>query len=459
MAYKSVATENVQKGRFASHAQRNPEFQISVRGNPSDTLRRDVPDSSFLQKDRSEETNPKEFGSALFSQSNRISFFGTDPGFALCDHNGHEEDQQDRGVAIQRILFGNSWFESFSRSKYVAQIFETIESSIHSSTGQASRQSAGIPFWIAEQTDQFGVRFGFGGDHCVWQTRRISSGIQSQETRKTIVSSLVLLRSKSSRILARFSAAGQHDRGYGSRSVYENLSGQGTQRYCQKSDSVPNGFRILRAKKCQIPRRFWLRLRDCRQRICPDQDRSATMQIPTSRQWLGGRGILCQDPSEVGSSPSFYCGSPSYSPRSRGSQTIDFVQRYQVCLSCLYHQSRNVTLASVSILQSKGNNRKKQSGIFIRLSFRQNPNKNMDSQRCLFSIAFIRGQYCPLVQKNLSAQRISYDHTRYDTNRLFSSTSKINQAWQSKYFVVAKRLFTSQRVPTGFDQYSKIASA
>src|SRR3989338_1657638 len=456
MSHRICYTENVLNGRFACYAKRYSKYRCSLRGSPPDTLWRDAVDSSFLQKYLLEETFARVYAVA---RQSRIPPFRIDSGFALRDHHGHEADQQDRSPAIQRIFFGDSWLEPFSGSNHIAKIFETIESPIRSTTGQASRQPEGLSVLFAKQTDKSGIRFGFGGYHYLRETRRIANRIQSQKTRQTIVSSLVLLRSQSPRILAWFFAAWQYDRCHWSRGVHENLSGQSTQRYCQKPGSIPNGLRILWTKNCQIPRRVWLRLRHRCQRIFSDQSPSAKMQISTAGQWMGSWGILCQCPSEVGQSASLRGGSPSYSQRSCGSQTVDFVQRPQICLSCLYYQSANVAMAGVPVLQSKGNHREKQSGIPVRLSSWKNPNKHLDSQRRLFPIAFIRGQYCPLVQKNLSAKRISYNRTRYDTNRLFGFTGKINQTRQSEYFDVAKRLSSSPRVPAGVKQNPKIASA
>jgi len=87
------------------------------------------------------------------------------------------------------------------------------------------------------------------------------------------------------------------------------------------------------------------------------------------------------------------------------------------------------------------------------------PTNTMDSQRCLFPITFIRGQSCSLVQENLFAQRISNNHTRYDTNRFFSFAGKIYQTRQPEYFDVAKRLPSPQRVPTGVKQDPETSSA
>ena len=449
-------TESVLNGRFACYAKRHPKYRCSLRGIPPDALWRDGVDPSFLQKHLLEEAFARIY--AIARQS-RIPPIGIDPGLALRDHHGHEADQQDRNSAIQRIFPGNSWFEPFSGSNHIAKILETIESSIHPSTGQASGQPARASVWIAKQADKFGVRSGFGGHHHLRETRRISNRIQSQETRQTIVPSIVLLRSQPSRILAWFFAARQHDRSHRGRGVHEHMPGQSAQRYCQKPDPLPHGFRILWTKTRQIPRRVWLWLRHRCQRIRPDQSPSAKMQIPTAGQWMGSWGILCQCPSEVGQSTSLRGGSPSYSPRSRGSQTVDFVQRPQVCLPCVYHQSANVSMAGVPVLQPQSNDREKQSGIPIRLSSGRNPNKHMDSQRYFFSIAFIRGQYCSLVQKNLFTQRIPYDHTRYDTDRLFSFTGKIYKTRQPEHSDVAERIPSPPRVPAGVTQYSETTPA
>lgn len=372
MIHNIFHTENVLNGRFACYAKRHSKYRYSLRGIPPDAFWRDGTDSSFLQKYILEKTPARVY--AIAGQS-RISPIGIDFGLALRDHHGHEADQQDRDSAIQRVFSGDSWFEPFPGSNHIAKILETIEPPIHPSTGQASRQSARAPVWLARQTDKFGIRFGFGGHHCLRETRTISDRIQSQETGQTIVSPTVLLRSQSSGVPAWFFAARQHDRRHWGRGVHENMPGQSARRYCQKPDSVPHGFRILWTTTRQIPRRVWLRLRHRCQRIFPDKSPSAKMQISTAGQWMGSGGILRQCPSEVGQSASLRGGAPSYSPRSCGSQTVDVVQRPPVCLPCIHHQSANVSMAGVPVLQPKGNDRKEQSGIPIRLSFGQNPDK------------------------------------------------------------------------------------
>ena len=459
MVYQILQTENALKVKFVSYAQRNPKYPFSLRRKPFDSLRWNGFDSSFLQEDQSQETNPKEFGAALSSPTIPISFLRIDPGIVVRHHYGIEANQQDRNPAIQRILFGDLGIEPFPGSNDFAEIPETAESTGDSSIGKASRQPARLPLESAQQTHQPDFRSGFGSDYPLRPTTRGTSWIQSQKARKTVLSSALLFRSASSGILARNSAPGKRRFGYGSCQIFEGLPFQGAARYSQKPHSLPDGFGILRTKNNPFPRRYGMRVCHRGQRISHYQSQSAEMPIPDTQQWLGNRGILRKHSSEMGQPAQVYCGPASYPGRSSRSQTTDFVQRHQACLPYFRDQPQDVGLASVSVLQSQSHYRKKQPRIPLRLSPGQNTQQLLESQCGVLPIAPVLCQYCPLVQKVVFAQRLPRGHSGYYSHGLLGSAGQTDQSRTSKHFASSQRLPLSQRIPTGFAQDSKTAPA
>ena len=459
MSTNIFATESVQNGRFASYAQRNPKHSISLRGNPFDSLRWNGLDSSFLQKDQSQETNPKEFGTALSSRSISISFFRTDSGVVVCHNYGTETYQQNRNPAIQWIFPGDSGIEPFSGSDNFAQVLETVESAGDSSAGEASRQSASLPLGPAQQTHQPDFRSGFGSNYYLWQTTRRTNWLQSQETGKTALSSAFLLRSASPGILAWNFASRQRCFVYRSHQVPEGVLEQGSCGDYQKPYSLPYGFGILRTNNNSISRRYRLQVCHRGQGISYSQSQSAEVSVSKTQQRLGDGVILREHSSEMGQSAQIHCSPASYPGRPSRSQATDFVQRYPIRLSYFCNQPQDVGLAGLFVLQPQSYHREKQQRIFVRLSFGQNPQQLLESQRGIFSTAAVLCQYSPLVQKALPAQRLLDGYPGYDSHGLFGFASQADQTWQPEHFTSSQRLSLSQRIPAGFAQDSKTAFA
>src|SRR3989338_3933383 len=406
MVYKISATESVQNGRFASHAKRLSKYPSSLRRKPLDSLRWNAPDSSFLQEDRPQETNPEKFGAALSSRPIPIPFFRTYPGLAVCYHHGIETHQQDRNPAIQRLLPGDSGIEPFPGPNDFEDIPEAAESPGDSSIGQTPRQPPGASLGIAPQTPQSGLRFGLRGNYYIRKTARGPGRLQSQEAGKAFLSSFVLFRSSSSGILARNSATGQRCLFHQSSSLPEGLPGKSPARHRQKPDSFQDGFGVLQPEDNPVPRRYGVRICHRSQGISHYQSQSAEMPVPKTEQWLGDWGIQRKYPSKMGKPTQVYRNPAPYPGRSPGIQTTDFVQRYQICLSYFRDQSQDVGLESVSVLQSQSHYRKEQSRIHLRLSAGQNSQQLLESQCGVLPIASVFRKYSSLVQKAVSAQRV-----------------------------------------------------
>ncbi len=457
LSSQTTSAENTLNVKFVRYAKRNPKYSSSLRGKSSDSLRGNVVDSSFLQKNQFEKTDSRQY--PYVSTKPKISFFGIDRSFVVRDHHGTQTDQQDRDIAVQRIFPGDSWVELFPGTNDVAKIFEAIESADDPAIGQTARQSARVSVGIAQEAHQPDLRYRFGGDYDLRQATRRSGWIQSQKERTMFVPSVVLLRGAPAGILAWNPASGQRQFLYGNHRVLEDLSGQSAVGYRPKPHSFSHGFWILRIKNHPIPRRVWLRLHDRGQRILSDQDSGAAVPIPKIPKRLGSRRILREHQSKVEQPAPLYRGAAPHSRRPAGSQTTQIVQRHQIHLSYLRHQSQNVSLASLSVLLSPSHHRKKQSRISLRLSSRQDSYSYLEFQRRFFPIAFVLGQYCSLVQETLSAPRIFDRHLGYDSHRLPGSSGQVDQSRSSKDVDSSQRLYSARRIRRGLAQNPKIASA
>lgn len=450
-------TETPPEGNFVSDAKRCSKNPIQLRRNPLDSLWRNVVDSAFLQQAGFETVVAKiyRFRSEKFFFPSQRVYLGID----VCHYHGAPANQQDRDIAIQWSFPGDVGIESVSRSIYLAEVLETTQSQSHSSIGSSSRQSPESIVEFAQTSKQSGVRFGFGCDYGVWKTTRSQNRLQSQETWQAILSSPVLLRSSLARILAWIVESGQHSFHHGSHPFLESLFGKSSYDHRQNSHTISDGFWILQPTSDPIPRREWVWICYCRQGISTPQSQSTAMPIQSFERWLGSRRVLGKSASSLAKTASL-CGRATPSPRgSHRVQTIDFLQRQKVFLSSVRYQSENDTLESVSFLSPKSHYRKEQSRVPLRLSFRQNPYRYLDSQCSLLSIITFFCQYRPLVQKALFTQRISHYYTGYHSYRFLSFTCKTGTSTQEEHHQIASRLSLPKRIPRGVQENSETAIA
>jgi len=266
---KRYNTQNILQVCFVCHAKRNPKNTFFLRWNTSHSLRRDVADSAFLQKDQTQQIVARAYSNG--SEESGLPFFRTHSCSFVRHHHGAEAAQQNRYSSIQWILSGNDGTGTVSRSIHTASFSETTLSQKNSSTGQTPRQLESASIRLASQTHHFGFRYRFGG-HCdLRKPRRCADRLQSKEARKTILSSSFLFRSAFSGILAWHFKTGEHCQFYRSRSFYQNMSEKSSAGHCNVSYSISNGFRILRSTSHSISREQGMRICDCGQRIFHNQ--------------------------------------------------------------------------------------------------------------------------------------------------------------------------------------------
>jgi hypothetical protein len=231
----------------------------------------------------------------------------------------------------------------------------------------------------------------------------------------------------------------KHRHGYRGRAFYQSLSLQSSKEYRPLSPPISGRLGILQQKSSRIvrPGRLWLC--DCGQTLPHDQIPGFGMPLPKTEKWLGDSRVSIPTSSLEDPAP-FYRRSTSYPRRPSGGEATHSLQIQEICLPCLGHQFEDSSLESLEILRPEGHHRKECSRTPLRLSSGQDSNRRLGGQCGFLSHAAVGLQYCPLVQKAVSFQRLSLWYTGYDPHRLLSLTSKIDQKRKPKSFGTASGL-------------------
>lgn len=168
------------------------------------------------------------------------------------------------------------------------------------------------------------------------------------------------------------------------------------------------------------------------------------MPLPETIKWLRDRRFSIPTPWLQSTSP-FYCDSTSNPRSSSRSQTTHSLQIQEICLPCLGHQFADSSLESSDVLRPEGHHRKECSRIPLRLFPGQNSKRRLGGQCGFLSYNASGLQYRPLVQKAISAQRVSLCYTGYASDRLPGLTSKINQKRKQESFILSLGLYYREK--------------
>ena len=449
--------KNTPIGELFLHVKKSIFYSILLRGTQPFTFWWDVVNSAFLQ-------------SALIAQSSK-SVFATpadafslchgrdDSSFALLDHHGPAAYQQDRDPSVQRFVPIDAWSIQVPGSVNDTAHACAVTSKRHPPDCQITRQPARSTFCFALQKAQPGFRYRFHCSCALRQTRECKSRIQSKEARPAFLSPHRLLRSTLSGILARLSETRQRrliNRHHG---ILKNLLGQSPLWYCHEQGTLPYGLRVLQPICRQIPRRYWLRLCHCSQRIFNHQSPCSRLPVQTSWPRLGDRRIPVSHSSEFRQMPSLRSHPQANPNRSSRSRTTDFIPRQDIRLPYLCDQSQDNALACISVLQPTRNYRKEQPRTSLRLPTRENTFRILDIQRRVLPNHSFRGQHRSLVQTSLFAAGILERNARYDSHRFFSIAIANGAQTQSQRYKIAARLPLSKRILSGVRAHQQIKVA
>ena len=319
-------TENYLKGSVVCSAKGSPNSTHFVRGTVPDTLCWNVVDPAFLS-----EAGHKAFApaaSATRPALPRLPSFRDDPGHSLCHHRWDGAGQRDTDPPIQRGLPENCGTQPVPGPDRDPKIPQAANSQANPPDRTSPRSSAEGPFRSALQTDQHDLRFGFHSSGGLRQVcRRISGGIQPQETWPALLPSSLGFRVPFPRVLAWFSASRRCRELHRGRALYQSLPGQGAQTYSQGAYPFPHGLGVLWEAGGRIPRRKRTRIRDCgqSQKARPCHSQSPGLQIHTTPKRLGGRRVLVPTPQMGKATP--LCGGASAHPGGAGgSRPVDSLQ-------------------------------------------------------------------------------------------------------------------------------------
>src|ERR671910_3689837 len=198
--YKTSVTQTPLLGYFVSHAKRSSISPFFLRREPSYPLWWNVAHPAFLQHAAAATPDPTLCQREWPHQ--HVSPCRADCGSALHDHYGTAPYQQDRHPSIQRRFSGNARVGEIPRPKHFAPVLKAPCSQKHSTAGASSRQPARLSVRLAPSAQLPCLRCGLHGPHHLRSGRRRSRGIQPQEARPQVLSSLALLRGRFPGVLA-----------------------------------------------------------------------------------------------------------------------------------------------------------------------------------------------------------------------------------------------------------------
>ena len=151
-------------------------------------------------------------------------------------------------------------------------------------------------------------------------------------------------------------------------------------------------------------------------------------------------------------------GSQAYTGGSDRGQAVDLVQGQKVHLPHFCHQSQNLSLASLSVLQTQSHHRKKQPGIPLRLPHGRNPHRQLNCQCDLLSDSSLCRRSHPLVQEALPSHGTTLSNTGYHSYRPFNFACQPGKAWNRERSDHAQGLSLPQRVHGGFLEHPQVAT-
>src|SRR2546427_748094 len=386
--------------RFLRRALRTQKSQNFLRRQEPHALRRSISAASFLQEAFT--------ASAVISQrplstpQPSLQCGRRDPGAHLSDLSGHWQDRNYSSTETERGLPAAHRFARVSSSDYPATIplshgsqsLSQIKKTASTVAGHHDRKTGGAY--------QSHLRSRLDDSHGLWQTRTGARRLQSRQARSSLLSSFALFQWPDQRFLAgrtafRFglyrhrssdfaqgfirpvallSKDRNYERGQGLlRSQDHRISGDATRSLCHRRQTD----QALEGKATRLGL----------QKICFGFcDRRVSLSTTRLEKALSLRGH--QTP---------HCRRPD--------RTTNALHREQTHLSS--HRYRFVLAATqrVEILQRSRRRRTDYQRTERQLSLSQNPESALRCQRSLLSPAAVLIQSHQLVQKTLSAKRIS----------------------------------------------------
>ena len=457
LVYNWFMAQSVLKVRFvpqiqkpenltANHAQRLENTTFILQRPLSNSLWRHDPHSAFLQQAQTplDDTEICQDPSTQY----QLSSFRSHPSTPLRHHGWNAENQQNRNSSIQRSFSLSIRTLQISGPVYAPAFSQKNSPQGYSATCYPAQSTSNQTLRSAQAPIQSHLRSGFSSPNSLWETSVCPSWLQSQKTRQALLSPHSMFRSPSSGILAWLLTTWKCRHGYRGRTFYQSLPLQSSTLYCPISHSIPSRFGILQQEDHRVPRPRRLWLCDGGQALPYDQIPGPGMSFPETEKWLGDSRVSIPTAWLESTAP-FCRHSTAYPRRPSGGQATYSLQIQEICLPCFGHQFEDSSLESLEVLRPEGHHRKECSRTPLRLSSGQDSNRRLGSQRGFLPYDASGLQYCPLVQKAVSSKRISLHYTGYDTYRLLSLTSQVNQKRKSKCSGTAPRLSLPRAVRRG----------
>ena len=434
-----VQAEPYLKSSIVPDAKRYPKSSYLRRCDEPYALWRDILNPLVLQKTAFKVVIAKE--SSIFSENQLLSPRRDGAGNHLCLNRGHLPVKQNGNHARQRSFSTNCWLSAISLCQQFKTFFKTHGCAMYPSHQQGSRQPAFKNVLSAQTTHKPTVRYRFIRiDHLRQEYRRSQSRIQSAQTRRPFLSSLVLLRSAYQRLLAWcIEARGcLHSRRLPG--IFQRMPWKNTTLHI--SPARAGRFRILRSRIHRIPRREEYRIRRSGQDDPCHSAQSRGPALSIFPQGLGGSRIRVYAYELEKTSP-FYCYSPAVT--GKRFQPIAIIHATALCLPGLCHQFAFGPSEHLVFLPGQGGHRSAYQRAQRKLRLGQNTHKFFFGQSNLFLPIVIRVQSRQLVQKNMFAERISELNITDNSHRTVSVARPFSQTRQPACSQSAQQLYLQEK--------------
>lgn len=432
MYQKLLYAESVQKGRIVRNAKRYTKSQNLLRRNTPHPLWWNVLNSMVLQKTQSQvdAAKPCALSSAKQPLHNRGVTFS--PSAHYNSRSWTFELYQN--TAIQWIIPSDSRVKEFSKRNYTTPFSLTAYSPSIKTDTPCSRSAASEDASLSTAAYQRNIRLRYHYPDRIRPFGRGPQGLQSIQTRPTLISSVTLLRSSYSRLPARKILSWWRIHRVRKEKVHRRRSGQITFLYIQDKDT--RRLQVVRPRDSSFSRRE-------QDKLCY---RSQSQPAHSAHPW---RTSLSRVQERLGGSRIQIPTSPIYvSPLYRGTKASAGEERWPTyalyhkdpCLSCNSHESRASSRERLEVLSGSSQNRAKYQRAEVGLLSFKNTYKEIFGKYGVFPFAFIRLQYNKLVQTAMSAGTISIRYVTNRSQRIFSTASAIGKIWQQKLAPTAETL-------------------
>lgn len=435
---KKGCPEPYLKGSIVYNGKRFKKNRNIRRGEQSHTLWWCLPNSEVLQKTAIKLAFTTS--NSLTSKGETLSSDRVDACNNLRSNMRDSSDKQNKDSSRQWFLSTDNWIKDIPVCKQSETIFKKSKPENNSRYLQSTRLFKIENVLLTQSEDKFiaGLRF-----NCFDNLREVHRGsqsrIQSTQERSTFISSIAVFRISQKRVLARDIKSRRCIYFNWLGGIFRRMPGEGTT-LCL-SYSGASGFRFLRPQIYRTFRRQMHWLRHCSQTYAANKKKDWRIKISPFPEGLGNFNIPIST-ATLGETSQVYSYSQKVTEEIR--RPDEFIYSQTIFLSGFCKQSSAEAGKCLAFLQRESKHRKIYQRIKRRLCLGKDSDQNIPSKSDVFSFTSSGIQHYELVQKSLSAEKISEINFANYTFRNTDFTCEISQIREQKFIEIAKGIYSGK---------------